>query len=142
MRKQSLLVFGVLSTVTQAQVYVCNGPHGETVYTDHGCRVGHTVDLSDIEIVDIPPLSAEERARLANLDLRSDKIAARRARSRARSAAENGAANASRVAACDAARSGLRRLRDTRRKGYALAQGKQLDAQEAAYKAARREHCG
>ncbi len=126
---------GAAATTRAAGIYECTNANGQRIFTHHDCPRSHPErDLYNPELASIytsPALSAEERNTLAGIDGRGE--------NRGRGSRQT--AQAATLKDCAATQRELRAIRAQKRKGYALADARRLDAQEARLKQERNGAC-
>jgi hypothetical protein len=125
-----LLASALTAAPDAAQIYRCSTEGGGVEFTDRACAGGERTELRRGTGLNLPPLGAEERARLRDLERSASERAtdaaraAREARTRARAA--------ERIReACERASSILAEIRATRRRGYRLSEDQALRREEA-----------
>ena len=113
-----------------AQVYACRDEAGRVWYSDLGCRSGAPLALDAPQVVEfaaVPPGKSQAGPSGEHSPGHSQSAAAR--------------AIAHRKQACTQARQVLERLRERRRKGYALEEQVRLEAQQKAARRDRQRYC-
>jgi hypothetical protein len=128
-----ILIATVAATPRAATVYRCSGDADEVYFTDRQCPGGEPQSVDPATVITVPGLDAQDRARVKQLD--RDQAARVRALTAQRAAEFKAQARyeATRVRSCDAARAGLERVRQIRRRGYAASSAADLHARERKY---------
>jgi hypothetical protein len=122
-------------------IYKCTDVLGNVLFSDAGCPDASRYTPPTGAITKFTVLSAADSARLKQLSQSNKQNRVQRqkqARKRRQANAEQTLLSAQ---ACTRAKTNLANLAAQRRKGYSIKQASKLDAAEAAYRAAKRQHC-
>jgi hypothetical protein len=135
------VAMALLPAPLAAGIYRCAAANEPPRYSQFPCGTDAEVVLQTLQIVELPPISAQEQAMLEHLDReRTDQRAARE-RAQRKAARDADHERAARTARCRSARSALEALAHQRRKGYSIRQARELDRQEADLETAARDNC-
>jgi hypothetical protein len=122
-------------------IYKCIDVLGNVLFSDAGCPNAARYTPPTGAITKFTPLSAAQAAQLKQLSQSNTQIRIQRqkqARKRQQAMAQQTLLSAK---ACTRAKANLVNLAAQRRKGYSIKQAAKLDAAEAAYRAAKKQHC-
>lgn len=137
-----IIILGVLICRSgHAAIYRCIDEHGHHTYTDRPCQGREQYTPQAHPGVTFTPMDAADQKRLQQAQQRDRQQRQAQRRARITQYREQVAQLAERRALCGAAISDLQKLKDRRRKGYALQAQRQLDARETALKLSKRQNC-
>jgi hypothetical protein len=141
-----LLIAAVLTSFANGlhadTVYRCAGPDGEAYFTDLACAGGTVQTLDPADVLTIPAPDAHEIANVQRID--RAQAARERAADKERLAQQraNLREAAARARSCAAAREGLDRVHEIKRRGYTIASSGDLNARERKYNLLAERNCG
>ena len=123
------------------RIFRCSDADGRITFSDRGCPGQRAYTPTPAPSVTFTPIAAEDRERLREAHRRDTQTRAARRQARIERRQHQLDQRARRQQRCEAANKALRQLLARRRKGYALGDQRQLDAEERALKHSKRANC-
>lgn len=122
-------------------IYQCTDVYGNVLFSDVGCpNASRYTPPADV-ITKFTPLSRQQADRLKQLSQRNKQARIQRQKQSRKQQEAKAERTLLSAQACAQAKANLVDLAVQRRKGYSIKQAAKLDAAEAAYRAAKRQHC-
>ena len=137
-----LMLMSFSSAVARADtIYRCTGPDGEAYFTDRACTGGAVQTLDPAAVLTLPAPDATDMARAQRLD--NERAARERSVAKARLSQQRAESRdaAARARSCAAAREGLERVQQIKRRGYTVASSADLHARERKYNLLAERNC-
>lgn len=137
-----MLLLGLTAFATHADtIYRCAGPDGEAYFTDRVCPGGTVQTLDPADVLALPALDANDIANVQRLD--EEQATRERAEEKQRLVQQrtNSREAAARAHSCAAAREGLERVHEIKRRGYTVASSADLSARERKYNLLAERNC-
>ena len=120
--------FVIVLLLAGRTIFQCVTPGEPVLYTDLPCERGLAVDLSDVPIVQLQPLTEDDRQRLDALAANDKAADAKRANTLRQARTDALRNKAERRQRCDEARRSVSSIQEKRRHGYRPEEEERLDA--------------
>ncbi len=116
-----------------ALIFRCSDAAGVVLFTDLPCRNGQLQEIDPTDVATMPGLAPDEVARVARIDAQLLRDGRAQVAQQARDQRAQLHSDATRARQCNAARNGLERIRQIKRRGYTAASAGDLDARQRKY---------